>query len=1239
MKKLLIALLLGLVVLLAVVVGTPQGLRWLIAGAQRVVPGELSISHAAGSLLGSLDLEGVLYRDDAVQVRVESLALDWRPAALLGARLHVRHVRAGGIDVQILKAPEPPAAEPLKLKPLPVAIELDELSLSGISVLEYGATVPVVVDTLHLAATGKENRLQIQAFSVAAPMYAAQARGLLYLDAEQQGDITTDWWVQLPDMPRLAGTGTVQGNVRQLHVSQNITGPATVTVQGSVQDVLERLAWNAQVEIGGFNLQVLQPQGPERQVEGTLTGSGGVDAFTIQGNTRLTDPAFGLITADLQLSRTPGNWRLERMELRKPEQQGALRVNGEYTTNGKLSARAEWSELAWQLNEQQSLRSASGEVVLEGTLDEYRFSSRGVLESTGYPLLTFTAQGTGNLQQVELSRLRGDSTQGTFDTSGVVGWQPELHWQVTAGVDGFDPAFFAPDWPGKVSLRLDSQGSQLEQGLEGRLAVGNVAGTLRGQPLTGKANASFHKDTFNITDLQFAAGTTQVSASGSLDAAWDMQWNLAAQDLGLLLPGATGALQGHGRLTGPRDTPRIIAALDGSEVRLQGVAVRSLQARIDVDLADRQVSEVDIRGAGVEASGQSIDSITLTGAGKRPRHGIQFALQQDKQEVTGRLTAILDDKRWSGVLEDMQVQLRAAQTWTLQQPAAFSADRTLAEVQPLCMIQGTARICAGGGWQSSSGWHAALDGDSLPLAQFMPRLDENITVEGEATVELRGQSDANGLLGTARLEVSPGSITLDDGEETLLLTHFMQGHLTARLQNNVLTGELDLPLQDNGGLSGQARLTNVVSRGGWFTDQTAIASDFQLHFADQGLVSLFVPSLSTSKGQMDAELAIGGTLGDPLLSGNATLKNAEVSLPQIGIQLKDVNMQASGAGNTIDLQGSVTSGAGVAVVTGALEIRQGAPFSMDLSLTGDNVQVVNIPEAMALASPDLKLSLREKRLDITGAVRIPDAQIRLRELKGVARESGDLVLVRQEEVIPQADKYQVFSRVNVILDDKVSFDGFGLSGKLAGKVEILEQPGKVTRGQGELNIIDGQYKLYGTELDIEKGRLVFAGGPIGNPGLEMRVVRKTGDVLAGVRVTGTAETPKLNLFSDPAMEQSDVLSYLLLGIPTSKASGAQGAALSGAAASLGLTGGDWLANKLGGAFGLEEMRIESGESVEESSLVLGKYLSPRMYISYAVGLFDQLNTFRIRYSLSKRWAVQTEAGVATGADLLFSMER
>jgi len=132
----------------------------------------------------------------------------------------------------------------------------------------------------------------------------------------------------------------------------------------------------------------------------------------------------------------------------------------------------------------------------------------------------------------------------------------------------------------------------------------------------------------------------------------------------------------------------------------------------------------------------------------------------------------------------------------------------------------------------------------------------------------------------------------------------------------------------------------------------------------------------------------------------------------------------------------------------------------------------------------------------------------------------------------------------------------------------VDEPEQVTVGQGELNVAGGKYNLYGQKLDIEKGRLIFAGGPIGNPGLDMRVIRKTGTVLAGVRITGTADAPVLNLYSNPAMEESDILSYLLLGRPTNQASGTEGAVLTNAAASLGLSGGDLLARKLGKTYGL-----------------------------------------------------------------------
>ena len=37
------------------------------------------------------------------------------------------------------------------------------------------------------------------------------------------------------------------------------------------------------------------------------------------------------------------------------------------------------------------------------------------------------------------------------------------------------------------------------------------------------------------------------------------------------------------------------------------------------------------------------------------------------------------------------------------------------------------------------------------------------------------------------------------------------------------------------------------------------------------------------------------------------------------------------------------------------------------------------------------------------------------------------------------------------------------------------------------------------------------------------------DVIAGVRVTGSADQPKAEIFSDPVMSQQEALSYLLRG--------------------------------------------------------------------------------------------------------------
>jgi translocation and assembly module TamB len=147
------------------------------------------------------------------------------------------------------------------------------------------------------------------------------------------------------------------------------------------------------------------------------------------------------------------------------------------------------------------------------------------------------------------------------------------------------------------------------------------------------------------------------------------------------------------------------------------------------------------------------------------------------------------------------------------------------------------------------------------------------------------------------------------------------------------------------------------------------------------------------------------------------------------------------------------------------------------------------------------------------------------------------------------------------------------------------------------------------------------------------------NVTAGVQVAGTLRHPELTLFSQPSMNQADILSYLLLGKPTSQAGSTEGKMLSQAAGSLGLTGGELLAQRIGQAFGIEEVGIVSGSGTEGPSLMLGTYLSPRMYVSYGIGLFSPVNTLRLRYDLSKRWQIQTQTGTATSADVLYTIER
>ena len=64
----------------------------------------------------------------------------------------------------------------------------------------------------------------------------------------------------------------------------------------------------------------------------------------------------------------------------------------------------------------------------------------------------------------------------------------------------------------------------------------------------------------------------------------------------------------------------------------------------------------------------------------------------------------------------------------------------------------------------------------------------------------------------------------------------------------------------------------------------------------------------------------------------------------------------------------------------------------------------------------------------------------------------------------------------------------------------------------------------------------------------------------------------------------------------------------------------------------------SSPGASETILVVGKYLTPELYISYGRSLFSGGNLFFLRYDLSKNWQVESQMGQESGIDLYYKLE-
>ncbi len=1244
----------GLLLLLLILISafylttTSRGLQLLLLLGQRSAPGELQVERVEGTLTDTLVLHRVRYRAQGTSISLQRLKLAWDPTMLLFGRLHIHDLY---IEQPLIELPPKLPSEPagpiqLPAIDIPLQLRVERLQLHKLR-LEQARPVREPSEQLRLKNVllklhSRGRKLVLDQLRVEADLGWVDVSGVLTPEGYYPLRLDTGWELRLPDRPPLRGRGTIAGDLTELALDQQLAGLLDTRVLATLTDPLNSPAGALQMEELAMDLGIAVPELEGYPLRGHLNVTGNFHSFALRGRWQLRLPEIGDSDLQFGLNWTDDRLVLEQVRLRQRISGAELQLQG--TAGGSFQAPefsidGQWNQIRYPFGSKAAYLSRYGKFNIRGTPEHYRLGLSGDLQGDQIPSGFWQLEADGTPRGFAPLTLAGETLDGRLLLTGEVTWNPALSWQLAVTGQQLDPSRHWPDWPGRLDLRARSHGSlDQRQQLQLQADLHSVSGILREAPLRGGGRVVLKDGRWQIRQLQLEVADADLRASGDLGTELNLDWTLNAPNLTKILPGSQGRLTGQGTLRGPAEQLQLAARLEGDGLQLENVQIANLDAMLDLDLSARRHSRIRLRLDQPELAGQRWQQLSLEVHGMPGQHQLQLSLDQGPAELQLALDGSWQSASWRGSLSRADLSHRLLGNWQLRRPAVLQAAATGAALDRLCwqrLPTGTGSLCLEGNWSADQGVRGMFEARQLGLDLLAPLLPPDTRLEGRLQAQGEFQQrpgerpgfEAGIRLLNSRLLLEQEDLEIAAGEIRLQLDGRQQ-RLNARLQ---------IPLrQPTGALRARLAVDDLYG-------QADLSGDLDLHLSELRFISLIVPQVQAVSGRVSASLVLSGSLRQPEVKGHLRLRDAGAELPALGTRLDAVELTLRDRpdSSALELQGMMKSGEGTLKLNG--ECLPSAK-SCRLALAGDRFQAVATSDIRVWISPEVEIAIAPQLVQLRGEVSIPEARVSRPDISSAVSLSPDVVILNQQvsnESVAGGER-RLDARLRIRLGDRVEVDDLGFRGRLLGSILVEDDGRRAARASGRIQVASGQYRLYGQQLNIERGSLIFSGGPLDNPGLDLRISRQVNEVSAGARVSGTLRAPRLDLFSTPPMSENSLLFYLLFGRSPDADSATfseQELALK-AASMLMLKSGQSITEQLPESLQVDDLGFESGDSATDTALYIGKYLSPRLYVKYGVGLLEPTTTFLIRYRLSKHWSLESQTGpTKSGGDIIYTLER
>jgi translocation and assembly module TamB len=499
--------------------------------------------------------------------------------------------------------------------------------------------------------------------------------------------------------------------------------------------------------------------------------------------------------------------------------------------------------------------------------------------------------------------------------------------------------------------------------------------------------------------------------------------------------------------------------------------------------------------------------------------------------------------------------------------------------------------------------------DLLGFPNLRGRISGSLDLSGTATDPVFA-SLLESQLAPAGVSPSTVRVAVDYGERVLDLDGRMELE-----SGSSLRADLELPFH-----------LSLSEEAGGFLDTGSMAGTVVADAFPLGWFEPFLPAgvMRDLEGTLEGQVEVAGTPEAPELSGRLALDGASVTLPDLGVRYRDATARVAFDGSRVALDSvRVHSNGGSASATGVITLDPLAEPGYDLEVRANRFEAISSSEVHATVSGEVRVQGAAMTPRVSGLVEVERADLYLGDMVGGSSVDPVTLTDEQWEELARVFGYQRPSErgaaspfmdvVELDLDVRLGRASWvrqranpQLAIQFSGEMSVTKEPGDSLQLVGSVEAVPERswVEQFGRRFSIEEGQLTFQGTPAATRvqaraayAVPSRENPGEPEVVLTLQVQGTPDALELELSSEPSLEASDMVSYLVTGRPASQS--LEG----GGDGSLTEAGGALALGRLSGAVeayareqvGLDVVEITT-DGTDGVTLLAGRYLSPRFYL-------------------------------------------